>query len=78
MSDDKTTMSDAELGAELCPDNPAEGAVAARRMTADQRAAYERLVKVGRELALWEAGVGPIPSGVIATPARGKWRSRNG
>jgi hypothetical protein len=71
---DNTTMSDAELGAELCPDNPAEGATVVSRFTLEKRATYERLVAVGRELVLWEAGVGPMPSGVIVTPARGKWR----
>lgn len=70
----QTTMSDAELGAELWPDDPAKGALAASRLTPEKRASYERLVAVGRELELWQAGLGPKPSGVIVTPTRGKWR----
>ena len=73
MSDERT-LSDAELGAELCPDNPAQGAIVAARLTPEKRAGYERLIAVGRDLQLWEAGLGPMPAGVIVTQARGKWR----
>lgn len=58
-------MTDEELGAELCPDDPATGARLAAAMTPEKRAGYERLVTVGRELELHAAGLGPKPSGVI-------------
>lgn len=60
-------MTDEELGYELCPDDPALGAQLAARMAPEKRAGYERLIAVGRELTLWEAGLGPKPEGVIAT-----------
>ena len=58
-------MSDDELGAEVCPDDPAAGAEYVRRITPAKREGLVRLVQVGRELELWQAGLGPKPEGVI-------------
>jgi hypothetical protein len=36
----------------------------------DKRAVYERMAEVEIELGLWQAGLGPKPSGVIVTKGR--------
>ena len=34
-------------------------------LKSEKRAIYERMAEVETELHLWEAGLGPLPSGVI-------------
>lgn len=64
-------MTDDELGTELWPEgSPELQRKLGASMTGSKRASYERLITVGRELALWEAGVGPKPAGVIACGPR--------
>jgi hypothetical protein len=66
-------MTDEELGAEIYPDNPAEGAAHARLMAEKdpaKRAALVRLIEVGREVNLWQAGLGSKPVGVIVCGPR--------
>lgn len=61
-------MSDEELGAELYPDDPAAGAAHARLMAEKapaRREAMVHLVETARAIQLWEAGLGPKPTGVI-------------
>lgn len=41
----------------------------------EKRAAYENLVRVGFEIDLWEAGLGPKPQGVIVCHDRHASRS---
>ncbi len=53
-------MSDEELAAELRIPVAAVG-----KLEPNKRAAYENLIRVGREIDLWEAGLGPKPQGVI-------------
>jgi hypothetical protein len=62
------TMSDEQLAAEM---HIAVELVP--KLSEKARAAYENLIRVGRELAAWEAGVGPKPEGVIVCRAKGKW-----
>lgn len=35
------------------------------KLSPEKRAAYERLITVADELNLWQAGLGPKPTGVI-------------
>jgi len=59
-------MGDEELGRECAPAaTPAFHLWLGASLTGAKRASLERLIEVGRELALWEAGVGPKPAGVI-------------
>jgi hypothetical protein len=58
-------MTDEELGRELCPDEPGVGAKIAAAMDPLKRATYERLVTLGDEVNLWQAGLGPKPTGAI-------------
>ena len=65
-------MTDAELGAELYPaGTPEEQLRLATSLTPERRATLERMVDVGRELALYEVGLAPKPKGVIVcAPSR--------
>jgi hypothetical protein len=67
-------MTDAELAEFLTPDDVALGLKIVGRMTLEKRATYERMSSVVDEIALWEAGLGPKPQGVIMTTPRGKYR----
>lgn len=59
-------MTDEELGAELWPDgSPEDQLKLGASMKDEKRAVYERLITVGHELTLWEAGIGPKPAGII-------------
>lgn len=59
-------MGDEELGAELAPDLcPAAQLWIGASLVGAKRAGYERLIAVGRELQLWEAGLGPKPAAII-------------
>lgn len=60
--------SDEELGAELAPDDPIAGTELAKLMrekSPANRAAMQHLVEIGRDLRLYETGLGPKPQGVI-------------
>jgi hypothetical protein len=59
-------MGDEELGRECMPlACPAAHLWCGALIQEPTRAGLVRLIKVGRELALYEAGVGPAPKGVI-------------
>lgn len=58
-------MTDAELGAELCPDDPAVGLRAVERMTTARKMSYVQLIDTARRLNEWKAGIGEKPGGVI-------------
>ena len=58
-------MSDEEMAAYVCPDDPALGLKAVSAMTPQRRATIERMAGIEGEIALWEAGIGKKPSGVI-------------
>lgn len=59
-------MTNEALADFLCPDDPATGLrIVVETLTPEKRAAYERMAEVCDEIALWEAGVGPKPLGVI-------------
>lgn len=60
-------MSDEELAAELCPDDPAVGLRAIAGMTARRRAGYVQLIDTARALDRHLAGLEPMPAGVIVT-----------
>lgn len=65
-------MTDDELAAWLNL-TPAEAAIIIPKLTPERRATYERMAGVYNEVVLWEAGVGPLPAGVIVCrPRRGK------
>lgn len=71
-------MNDAELGKAL-GFTEAEAAIAIPKLTPEKRAAYERLIKLGDDLNLWMAGIGPKPQGVLidterSTRHRRAWR----
>lgn len=68
-------MTDQELAAALVPEDLDAGLRIVAVLKPEKRKAYERLIVVGREIDLWEAGLGPAPEGVIMTRARGR-RSR--
>lgn len=57
-------MSDLEL-AKFLGVGWVEGAIIIPALTPRKRAAYERMAEVCDEIDLWQAGVGPKPSGVI-------------
>lgn len=57
-------MTDADLCAFLGL-TPAEGSTVIPRLTPERRAVYERMAEVCDEIHMWEAGVGPKPTGVI-------------
>ena len=67
-------MTDFELAEFLTPDDVKLGLEIVSRMTPEKRATYERMSAVVDELALWEAGLGPVPQGVIMTTPRGRYR----
>lgn len=58
-------MSDEELAAELCPDDPAVGLRAIAGMTPLKRAAYVNLIDAARALNRHAEGLEPMPAGVI-------------
>lgn len=58
-------MTDEELGRELMPDQPEAGAKVAAAMDPLKRATYERLVTLGDEINLWQAGLAPKPTSAI-------------
>ena len=58
---------DEELAAEL--NIPVE---LVPKLSPEKRAAYEQLIRVGREIVLWENGVGPLPEGVIICREKGR------
>ena len=62
-------MTDEELAVYLCPDDVPLGLkiVAAQP---ERRALWERMHEVEGEIALWQAGLGPKPSGVIVCGPR--------
>ena len=63
-------MTDEELGRECAPSEcPAYHLWLGASLKEGKRASLERLISVSRELQLWEAGFGPLPSGVIVTKA---------
>ncbi len=57
-------MTDTELASFLCL-SPDEAAKILPKLSPERRAAYERMAEVTLELNLWQAGLGPKPSGVI-------------
>jgi hypothetical protein len=57
-------MTDAELGKSLGL-TEAETAIVVPKLAPEKRAAYERLIKLGDDLNLWAAGLGPKPQGVL-------------
>lgn len=59
-------MTDAEFAIAMnIQDEPWGGLAIIANMLPEKRAAYERLSRIGDELNLWTAGVGPKPAGVI-------------
>lgn len=58
-------MSDEEMAAYICPDDPVLGLKAVAAMTPTRRATIERMAEVEGEISLWQAGIGKKPSGVI-------------
>lgn len=46
-------------------------------LSAEKRADLERLVRTGRELDLYEAGLGPVPAGVIVNRGRSRWYNKD-
>ncbi len=59
-------MTDAELGEYIAPDEtPEDRAKLVASLKPGQREVFERMHQVEGELMLWEAGLGPRPTGVI-------------
>ncbi len=64
-------MTNEELGRELWPGGcPARDLWFGASIPEPKRSGMVRLIEVGRELALWQAGAGPKPSGVIVCGPR--------
>ena len=57
-------MTDAQLAAYLNL-TEAEAATILPKLSSQQRATYDRMSQVEHELALWGAGLGPLPTGVL-------------
>jgi hypothetical protein len=57
-------LTDAELGKALGL-TEAEAAIVVPKLAPEKRATYERLIKLGDDLNLWTAGIGPKPQGVL-------------
>lgn len=66
----KSQMSDAALEVFLGIAGTKQCAAIMAGITPEQRATYEEMLRVDRELALWEAGLGPKPAGVIVCRER--------
>jgi len=58
-------LTDEALAEFICPYDVAMGLRFLATATPERRAVYERMVEVVNEIDLWEAGVGPKPTGVI-------------
>lgn len=69
-------MTDAELAEFLGITNEPFRDKMIAAMTQNQRALYERMADVERDLNLWQAGVGSKPEGVIVCHDRGHKRHR--
>jgi len=57
-------VSDDELAAFLCPDDLETGHLIIAAQP-HRRELWERMHQVENEIALWQAGIGPKPTGVI-------------
>lgn len=58
-------MIDEDMAVYCCPDNPCLGLIAVAKMTPSKRATIERMAELEGEIALWQAGLGPKPTGAI-------------
>jgi hypothetical protein len=68
-------MNDTEL-AEYLGLTPAEALIVLPKLTPERRALYDRMKQVEMEAALWQAGLGPKPKGVLIDTER-DMRRRN-
>lgn len=68
-------MTDAELAAYLHL-SAAEAAIIIPKITPQKRALYARMQDVEREAALWVAGAGPKPQGVLIDTDRSTARRK--
>jgi hypothetical protein len=59
-------MTDEELAAELTPDDPSIGLRAISTMTPQRRAIYVQMIETAAALNRHQAGLEPMPPGVIA------------
>lgn len=71
-------MTDEELAFYLCPGNATNPKVVAfvKNLTPEQRAGYETMQTVERQVVLWVEGLGPKPEGVMIDTERGTKRRR--
>lgn len=58
-------MKDEEMAIFVCPDNPCLGLQIVATLPSTKRALFERMGELEGEIALWSAGLGPKPTGVI-------------
>lgn len=62
-------MTDAELAVYLNL-TPAEAAIVIPQVSPEKRALYDRMRELEVEVALWDAGLGPKPQGVLIDTER--------
>ena len=72
-------MTDEELAKGLGLYSDPRWPQAIAKLTPEKRAAYERMLDFVTEVQVWEAGAGPLPSGILidtdrSTSRRKAWR----
>lgn len=67
-------MTDEQLAKYLCIENAPNRDLVIAKIGPTERATYERMAQVEMELSLWQAGLGPKPTGVLIDFGRKAFR----